>query len=310
MVQKLQEIAAPGLASTHPAARERAVGGRGPLNPSLFLRLSISSCPQPVRSAVFPLQPQLPQPSPGRAGGWCVCVCVGRGVGGWGVRMGEQGGRLGSGIPHGKAAQSLPRPVRDPEPKQEAGRPWPGSGPSPDFPSGWGCNDSSPSPFPQFPCLHFSSRPRGGRCSLSPRQPGHPGPAAPAHIPGLLLPPGFLRAPARARSAYPSRDSTPAGPLPYALPYSKARRLLPAPSARPGGEGGGQHRGCDSSRPDQCQLQPCFSAPCQLALSTGTEAKSRGSLSLGEGGLPPPKPPALYPPKRSFSTQLCLWLFW
>jgi hypothetical protein len=54
----------------------------------------------------------------------------------------RNGGKLGSGIPQGKAAQSLPRAAGDPGPKQETARLRPGSGPSPDFPPGWGSNDS------------------------------------------------------------------------------------------------------------------------------------------------------------------------
>lgn len=57
----------------------------------------------PSRSTVPPLQPQFPQPRPrvhgGRRGG--------RGVG---IRA-RSGGRPGSGIPHRKASQSLPRAV-------------------------------------------------------------------------------------------------------------------------------------------------------------------------------------------------------
>lgn len=51
-----------------------------------------------------------------------------------------------TGFPHGKAAQFQPRASGNPEPKREAGRPWPGSGPSPDFPPGWGRHDSLPPP--------------------------------------------------------------------------------------------------------------------------------------------------------------------
>lgn len=59
-------------------------------------------------------------------------------------------GSQAAGFPHGKAAQFQPRAAGNPEPKREAGRPWPGSGPSPDFPPGWGRHDSLPPPFPSF----------------------------------------------------------------------------------------------------------------------------------------------------------------
>lgn len=125
-------------------------------------------------------------------------------------------------------------------------------------------------------------------CSHSPPLPGHLGPEAPAHTPGPLLPLGFFRAPALARSAYPRVCSPPLpasvlSPTP-SLTVRLGASSLPPPLVR-GGEGGGQRRGCDSSHPDQCQLQPRFSAPCQLALSSETEVEARVSLSL-RGGAP------------------------
>lgn len=55
-------------------------------------------------------------------------------------------GSQAAGFPHGKAAQFQPRAAGNPELKREAGRPRPGSSPSPDFPPGWGLHDSLPPP--------------------------------------------------------------------------------------------------------------------------------------------------------------------
>lgn len=87
-------------------------------------------------------------------------------------------------------------------------------------------------------------------------------------------------------------------PCPCPPPPSRTHSRTVGPGASPlptrrvrGGEGGGQRRGCDSSRPDQCQLQPRFSALCQLALSSGTEVEAGAPCC--RGGEPPqaPSPP-------------------
>lgn len=69
--------------------------------------------PLSIWNVVPPLQPQLPNPRDWEG----------------------KGGKPDSGIPHKKIAG-------DPEPKWEAGCPWSGSSPSPDFPLGWGGHDS------------------------------------------------------------------------------------------------------------------------------------------------------------------------
>lgn len=183
--------------------------------------------------------------------------------------------------------------------RQEApGRP--GSGPSPDFPPGWGRNDSPPSPFPRFPCLHFSSRPRGGRCSgpqplaRHPRRrgPGSQPKGAPARqgFSGPGLPPARLTLGSRLR---PSPV-----PAPAPAPFPTVRPGASSPPSRsfPGREEGGPRRGCDSSRPDQCQLQPRFSARCQLALSSGTEGRLGAPCRWGWGNTAPQVPS--FPPTQ------------
>lgn len=55
--------------------------------------------------------------------------------------------------------------------------------------------------------------------------------------------------------------------------HHKAGACSPPPV--PGRGRGGQRRGCDSSRPDQCQLQLRLNALCQLAFTSGTEAEAR-----------------------------------
>lgn len=130
------------------------------------------------------------------------------------------------------------------------------------------------------------------------RSPGPRGPGTPPTHPGAILPPGVSRSSGSCPLCRPpSRVSTLARvrPLSYALPPDReaGASSLP-PSACPGGEGGGQRRGCDSSRPDQCQLQPRFSAPCQLALSSGTEVEARAPCR--RGGRPPAGPqPSTHP---------------
>ena len=184
--------------------------------------------PQSPR-AVLPLQPQCPHPRR------VSVVCRGgRGGRGGCVHRSAAVGGSAAGFP----AEKRPHPspglfeTLNRNRRQEApGRP--GSGPSPDFPPGWGRNDSPPSPFPRFPCLHFSSRPRGGPCSgpqplarhprrrgpgsqskAAPARRGFSGPGLPpARHPGLGTPP-----PAHARP----------------LPYCKAWRVLPALPVRPG----------------------------------------------------------------------------
>lgn len=118
--------------------------------------------------------------------------------------------------------------------------------------------------------------------------------AALAHKPGPLLPPGVSRVSSWPPPYYPRVPTPPpahARPLPYTLPHRPARRLLSALSGGPReGKGAGSAGGCDSSRPDQCQLQPRFSARCQLAHLSGTEVEVWDSLLQGGGSPPRPLP--------------------
>lgn len=209
LVQSLQRtLESRGSASSRPAAGERAA--------DVVLENSLFSTAPPQ-----PRPPSLPESSPSPASisppasvRVCACVCLGE-------------GRLGSGIPHGKAAQSLPRAVRDPEPKQEAGRPRPGSGPSPDFPPGWGRNDSPPSPFTPVSLFAFllpaTWRPLP---PLTTRTPA-PGPRRPWHTsPGRSCPLGFLRSLAGAR---PTTLESRLHPRPMPAPF-----FVPSPTVRPG----------------------------------------------------------------------------
>lgn len=188
-----------------------------------------------------------------------------------------KGGKPGSGIPHGKAAQIQPREAGDPEPKREAGRPWSGSGPSPDFPSGWGRRDSLPPPslVSLFAFLLLATWRR-----VQPSLPlsRHGGCDWGIHPKALPTPWGFGPEP-EPTDVVPGRDSISGWSclFPYAHPYSKASARSPPPRPVPGRGRGGQRRGCDSSRPDQCQLQLRLNALCQLALTSGTETEARSS---------------------------------
>lgn len=161
------------------------------------------------------------------------------------------------------------QPVRDPEPKQEAA-PQP-KRPQPGFPPGWGRNDSPPSLFPRF--LVCVSSPAAWR--PYPRSPYSqkplPPPQPPLHTPRTLRPPGFLReAKVPAASGYPRPD-----PAPCWSPPSPARagRVLPALLSARRGRGRAAAGGV-MLPPGPRQLQPRFSARCQLALSFGTEGGS------------------------------------
>nr|XP_013014569.1 D(4) dopamine receptor-like [Cavia porcellus] len=158
-----------------------------------------------------------------------------------------------------------------------------------------------PRTAPPRPGRRDSALPAGGRLR---REPCHPGAAAPAMgLPGLPWKPAKdLRqetAPTRQGASglrpvptHRTRVATP--PLVRARPPA----LFPSATAGPGatsrplgrpdwgGEGGGQRRGCNSSRPAQCQLQPRSGARCQQAFSPRTKAEARGSLS-GAGVLSP-----------------------
>lgn len=94
------------------------------------------------------------------------------------------------------------------------------------------------------------------------------------------------------------------GPCPMPSALEAGRLPLPALPAR-GGEGGGQRRGCDSSRPDQCRLQPRFSARSQLDLFVWDGGGGSGLIVAGVDPLL--TPPALYPPRRASppSTASC-----
>ena len=111
-----------------------------------------------------------------------------------------------------------------------------------------------------------------GRMAALPRQPRRRRRCYRAHTPGALRRPGFLEAKVPASSGYPALRLRPL-PEPAPFPTRAPGASSPPPPVCPGGEGGGPRRGCDSSRPDLCQLQPRFSARCQLALSFGTEGR-------------------------------------
>lgn len=191
--------------------------------------------------------------------------------------------------------------------RQEApGRP--GSGPSPDFPPGWGRNDSTPSPFPRFPCLHFSSRPRGGRCSGPQPLARHPRRRGPGSQPkGAPVRQGFSGPGlplARLTQGSRLRPSPVPSPAPAPAPFPTVRPGASSPRSRSvaGREEGGPRRGCDSSRPDQCQLQPRFSARCQLALSSGTEGRLGAPCRWGWGNTAPQVPS--FPPTQDSQPSL------
>lgn len=146
--------------------------------------------------------------------------------------------------------------------------------------------------------MHFSSRPRGGQCSGSQPLPRHPGRRDPGtHPRAASASRGFSRLRLRPARLPPGSRLRPL-PVPAPFPTAGPGASSPPPLLVPGGEGGGPRRGCDSSRPDQCQQQPRFSARCQLALSSGTEGRLGAPCRWG-WGTPPPKSPAYFPPPAS-----------
>lgn len=209
----------------------------------------------------------------------------------------SRGGRLGSGIPHGKAAQSLPRPVRDPEPKQEAGRPWPGSGPSPDFPRGWGCSDSSPSPFPRFPCLHFSARPRGGRCKPLAAATRTPWPCCPGTHPRAAPAPEVSQGSGSCPLCVPESGGTPPLRVPGPTPSPTVTPGVSSPPPRPVREGKGAGSAGGVTAPART------SASCSLAsvpraswlFRLGRRRRLGAPCRWGRGDFPQRPQPSTHP---------------
>lgn len=227
LVQSLQRtLESRGSASSRPAAWERAAGVvlENPLFSTAPPQLRPPSLLESSSSSSASISPPA-----------SVRVCVlGRGGSAAGFPTGKQPS------PSPELFETLNRNRRQDAPGREA---------APariSLPGGAAMTHPPPS-SPRFPCLHFSSRPRGGRCRHSrpvPRHRGRGGPgtqagAAPAPwgFSGLKLAPALLP---------PSPDSTP-GPCPppslHPPPPSG-----PAPPLRPlrrsrGGEGGGERRG-------------------------------------------------------------------
>lgn len=143
--------------------------------------------PLSIWNMVPPLQPQLPNPRDWEG----------------------KGGKPDSGILHKKIAG-------DPEPKREAGCPWSGSSPSPDFPLGWGGHDSLSPPLPSFlVCISPPGHVAAGAAFTAPYP--APGLRLGAFTLRHFLPAGASGPEPEPTDVVPGRDSIDCGSGPFPL---------------------------------------------------------------------------------------------
>lgn len=270
LVQSLQRtLESRGSASSRPAAWERAAGVvlENPLFSTAPPQLRPPSLLESSSSSSASISPPA-----------SVRVCVlGRGGSAAGFPTGKQPS------PSPELFETLNRNRRQDAPGREA---------APariSLPGGAAMTHPPPS-SPRFPCLHFSSRPRGGRCRHSRPVPRHRGRGGPGTQAGAAPAPlGFLGSQAGPRPTTPESGLHPR-PMPAPFP-------TPSPTVRPGASsppsqavpGRGRGRGAQGGVTAPART----SASCSLASVPGASwliclgRRWRFGAPCRRGGSPP-----------------------